>query len=154
MEVDEEIQDLLDAVTATTNTSNSSNNNDQGNLEQLLALQQELTHFVEHGVDPEEEWYTVRYPYIELYAQLRWADFANTFRDNDDYLYEFSMAIHMMLGELIHEYSTRPTFNFEMYCSAINSIAELWDYYSKKYMGSETDLDVVDLIEAMSFMKT
>ena len=146
MEVDAEIQDCSTASAAATNGL--------GNLEQLLMLQEELTHFVEHGVDPTEEWYTVRYPYIELYAQLRWADFANTFREHDDYLYEFSMAIHMMLGELMHEYSTRPTFNFEMYCSAINSIAEVWDYYSKKYMGDETDLDVVDLIEALSFMKT
>jgi hypothetical protein len=146
MEVDAEIQDCSSASAAVTNGL--------GNLEQLLMLQEELTHFVEHGVDPTEEWYTVRYPYIELYAQLRWADFANTFREHDDYLYEFSMAIHMMLGELMHEYSTRPTFNFEMYCSAINSIAEVWDYYSKKYMGDETDLDVVDLIEALSFMKT
>jgi hypothetical protein len=124
------------------------------NLEQLHSLQAELTHFVEHGVDPEEEWYTIRYSYIELYSHLRWNDFAESFKDKDDYLYEYSLAIHIMLGELIHEYSTRPTFTFELYCSIINSIAEVWEYYNKTYMGDEDDLDIVDLIESLTFMKT
>ena len=124
------------------------------NLEQLHALQGELTHFVEHGIDPEEEWYVSRYYFIELYSQLRWNDFAESFKDKDDYLYEFSLAIHMMLGELINEYSTRPTFTFELYCSAINSIAEVWHYYNDKFMGDEEDLDIVDLIESLTFMKT
>jgi hypothetical protein len=149
MEVDaEEIQDTsMDIPVAADNTG-------QQNLEQLLSLQTELTHFVEHGIDPTEEWYALRYPYIELYNQLRWYDFADTFKDHDDYLYEFALGIHIMLGELITEYSTRPTFTFEMYCSAINSIAEVWEYYNKKYMGEESDLDIVGLTESVSFMKT
>lgn len=140
MEVDDEVQD-----TPVTPSSN---------LEQLHALQTELTHFVEHGIDPEDEWYISRYYFIELYSTLKWNDFGNSFKDRDDYLYEYSLAIHMMLGELIHEYSTRPTFTFELYCSAINSIAEVWEYYSKTYMGDEEDLDIVDLIESLTFMKT
>ena len=139
MEVDSEVQDPTSAPS---------------NLEQLHALQAELTHFVEHGIDPTEEWYSSRYYFIELYSQLRWADFGNSFKDKDDYLYEYSLAIHTMLGELIHEYSTRPTFTFELYCSAINSIAEVWEYYSKTYMGDEDDLDIVGIIESLTFMKT
>lgn len=126
------------------------------NLEQLQYLQAEITHFVEHGITPCEEWYEDRIKYVQMYLYLNWEDFYVRFQTKDTYIHEQSWEIYKALNQLSEEYCVRPIFDFDTYCFVINAIAELWHYYSTRYIDPDTTFnsDIVDITEMLSFMKT
>jgi hypothetical protein len=50
------------------------------------------------------------------------------------------------------DYSGKPTFEFAKYYTVLCNIINIWQYYSEKYIGGETDSYMIDLIESMTFL--
>jgi hypothetical protein len=125
---------------------------EENNLEQLHYLTAEAVHMLEHGIQPSEGWYDEHYRYIYKYSMLGWEHLIERFNGKDTIMTSLATTIRILIQELLDEYSTKPNFNFENYYTLLCNINNIWRYYSQKYVGSETDSSVVDLIEAMNFL--
>jgi hypothetical protein len=119
---------------------------------QLKLLKKEINHIVVHGVNPPESWYEERFKSIKTYSTLDWTGLMNKFSGKDAYMYNTAVHIMNIICELLNECSTKNSFNLKQYHLLIHEIQNIWSYYSKTYIGGETDLDVIDLIQGISHM--
>jgi len=119
---------------------------------QLLLLIRESQHMMIYGMEPNEDWYQQRAPFLYTYAELSWKAMSERFHDKDPYLHQTAAAIADMLKSLIDEWSTSPVFNLATYSRVLYEMDRLWRYYKTQYVGNETDEDVVDVIESMTHM--
>jgi hypothetical protein len=122
------------------------------NEKQLELLRKEIDHILAHALSPSEGWYDERFDYIAKYSQLDWRGLSERFYEKDEFLHNIAIYIISLLKELIEDRCTRPNFNLETYHLLIHNIQNTWTYYKDVYMGDETDVDVLDLIEGLTFM--
>ena len=154
MDIDTTIEDM-DEQTATNKLDDEwklKNIDQLDNEEQLNIIMREINHIMCQGIKPSDEWYNDRFRHINLYSHINWADLSNRFDTKDAYINETAANIHQLVGELIEERSTKRVFNLAIYYRAILYIKELWSYYKDTYMGDESDINVVDLIEGLKFL--
>lgn len=148
MELSSDESEITDTEEALKNLDNYSN------LTQLLLLKSEIDHIVSHNCLPKEDWYNERIKYIRIYSQLNWNDLIQTFYGKDNYMFQMSMKIKNTCEVLLEEASTKPIFNLQLYYNLIHDIHSIWHHYFMKYMGEETDPDMIDLISNMTHMRT
>ena len=122
------------------------------NHEQLIILVRESQHMMIYGIQPNEDWYQQRAPYLHAYSDLSWKAMSERFHNKDQYLHQTAADIANMLESLLDEWSTTPEFNLATYARALYEMDRLWRYYHKQYVGDETDEDMVDIIESMTHM--
>lgn len=123
-----------------------------GNEKQLELLRKEIDHILAHALSPSEGWYDERFDYIAKYSQLDWRGLSKRFYKKDQYICNNTEYIINLLKEIIEDRCTMPNFNLETYHLLIHNIHNIWAYYKDVYMGDETDVDVLDLIEGLTFM--
>lgn len=116
------------------------------NLTQLQLLNYEIQHIMEHGIQPEPQWYSERFLKIHNYSELDWNSFMQSFLNKNEFIVESSCKIMSLLHSLQEEWSCSPIFDLEKYYELLNEIHSVWSYFSENYMGEEDDQDVVDLI--------
>ena len=124
----------------------------QNNLEELQYLLDEAQHMILHGIVPTEGWYDDHFRYVYKYSKVDWNDIIKRFRDKDNIMYELAANIKYTIETLMESYSGKPDFDFNDYYVVLQNIFNIWRYYSNKYMGDETDSDVLDIIEGMTFL--
>ncbi len=136
------------------NTDWDVNSDDEGqdNLGDLQRLYEEATVMIKNNQAPSEGWYDDRYKYIYKYSHLNWNEMASRFRNKDLVIYDLCVQTKLHIQDILDGYSGVPNFDFNTYYTIICSIIKLWEYYSNKYVGDESDTDLVDLAEAMSFL--
>lgn len=122
------------------------------NLQQLELLKKEIGHIMAHSANPCEGWFDERFEFIDTYSKLDWTGLMDRFKNKDNYIYETSLYIIRLIDELVEERESCPNFNLLTYYRIINNIYNIWNYYHHAYMGNETDRDVLDLIEGISFL--
>jgi hypothetical protein len=123
-----------------------------GNEKQLELLRKEIDHIMAHALIPSEGWYDDRFDYIAKYSQLDWKGLASRFYEKDEFMHNNACYLIELLKEIIEDRCVKPTFNLETYHLLIHNIHNIWNYYKDVYMGDETDADVLDLIEGLTFM--
>lgn len=116
------------------------------NLTQLQLLNFEIQHIMEHGIQPNQEWYSERFLKIHNYSELDWNSFMESFKNKNGFIVESCYKIMSLLHAIQEEWSCSPIFDLEKYYVLINEIHSVWTYFSENYMGNEDDQDVVDLI--------
>lgn len=119
---------------------------DNDNLTQLQLLNFEIQHIMEHGIQPNQEWYAQRFLKIYQYSELDWNSFMESFKNKNEFIVESSFKIMRLLNVIQEEWSCSPIFDLEKYYELLNEIHTVWTYFSENYMGDEEDQDVVDLI--------
>lgn len=122
------------------------------NLRELNELYNEATQMLINGIKPTEGWYDDHFKYIYKYSQLNWRDMAERFRNKDNIVFSLATTITLYIDELMEEYGGKPDFDFNKYYTVLCNIVNIWNYYSEKYIGDETDKDVLDLIEGLTFL--
>ncbi len=122
------------------------------NLADLQNLHEEATDMMRNNIQPTEGWYDDRYKYIYKYSHLNWDEMATKFKDKDNIMYHLCTTTKMYIRDILDGYSGTPNFDFSLYYTILSNIIHLWNYYSNKYVGDETDIDVIKLIESMSFL--
>jgi hypothetical protein len=122
------------------------------NLKELYELHNEATQIIVDKSSISEGWYEERFVYIYKYSQLNWQDLADKFRYKDNIVYDLAVTINLYIDELMGDYGGKPTFEFAKYYTVLCSIINIWQYYNEKYIGGETDSDMLDLIEGMTFL--
>ncbi len=126
----------------------------QDNLSILQNLYQEATSMIQTNTPPNEGWYDERYKYIYKYSKLNWEEMAARFKNKDNLIYDLCTYTRLHIQEILDGYRGEPDFDFNTYYTILCNILRLWEYYSNKYVGTETDIDLMDLVEAMSFLST
>jgi hypothetical protein len=126
----------------------------QDNLSILQNLYQEATSMIQTNTPPTEGWYDERYKYIYKYSKLNWEEMATRFKNKDKLIYDLCTYTKLYIQEILDGYRGEPDFDFNTYYTILCNILRLWEYYSNKYVGYETDTDLMDLAEAMSFLST
>ncbi len=116
------------------------------NLTQLQLLNMEIQHIMEHGIQPNQQWYSERFIKIHNYSELDWNSFMQSFLNKNEFIVESACKIMSLLHSLQEEWSCSPIFDLEKYYELLNEIHSVWSYFSENYMGQEDDQDVVDLI--------
>jgi len=122
------------------------------NEKQLKLLRSEIIHIREHGLMPSDIWFDSRYEYIKQYSQIGWADMATKFQYKDAYLYYTSNYILNQINKLTEERSTKPTFSLDIYYEIICNTFDVWKHYKDTYIGYESDIDMIDLVEGMMYL--
>jgi len=122
------------------------------NHEQLILLIRESQNMMIYGIQPNEEWYQQRAPFLHAYSDLSWKAMSERFHNKDSYLHQTAASIAEMLELLLEEWSTSPVFNLATYARVLYEMDRLWRYYKTQYVGDETDEDIVDVIESMTHM--
>jgi hypothetical protein len=122
------------------------------NAKQLDILHREVAYIIRNGINPVDEWYDDRFEYIIKYSQLNWNELAERFNDRDKYIYDTSIEIIKLINRLVEERATKRYFYIPTYHTMIYHIKNCWDYYNNTYICGETDIDVVDLVEGMTFL--
>lgn len=116
------------------------------NLTQLQLLNLEIQHIMEHGIQPNQQWYSERFLKIHNYSELDWNSFMQSFLNKNEFIVESAYKIMSLLYSLQEEWSCSPIFDLEKYYELLSEINNVWSYFSENYMGEEEDQDVVDLI--------
>lgn len=119
---------------------------------QLQMLTYESEHFMEHGIQPSQDWYEARFFKIYQYSELNWSDIAHRYRLDNTYLSEKADTIQKALQHLIEEWSVSPIFDLSIYYSVLHDMLELWEYYESEYMDEHHDEDVSDLIAGLKHL--
>ena len=122
------------------------------NLTQLDILNREVAYITINGINPCDDWFDDRFEYIYIYSQLSWDDLAGRFKCKDKYIYDTSMQIIQLIGRLKEERSIKKQFYIPTYHTMIFHVKNVWEYYNKNYICGESDIDVVDLVEGMTFL--
>jgi len=123
------------------------------NLGDLQRLYHEATDMIQNNHQPTaEEWYNNRFKYIYKYSHLNWDELIYKFERKDVKMYELCSTTKSDIQDILDGYSGTPNFDFKLYYKIITNILTLWNYYSNKYIGNETDIDIIDLAQAMSFL--
>ena len=122
------------------------------NLRQLEILHREASYITINGIKPVDDWYDDRFEYIHKYSELSWNDLVQRFKSKDKYIHDTSMQIIQLITRLFEERSTKRFFNIPTYHTMIFNIKNIWEYYNSTYVCGESDIDMVDLIEGMTFL--
>lgn len=122
------------------------------NLADLERLYAEATEMIAKNQPPTEGWYDDRYKYIYKYSHLNWDEMASKFLNKDQYIHDLCIQTKAHIQDILDGYSGTPNFDFRLYYIILTNILTLWRYYSNKYVGEETDTDIVDLVEALTFL--
>ena len=123
---------------------------EESNLEELQRLYNEATQLLINNTPPSEGWYDDHFKYIYKYSELDWRSLAERFRNRDNIMFGLATTINLYIEELMEEYGGKPDFDFNKYYTVICNIMNIWNYYSEKYMGEETDQDIMDLIDGIA----
>lgn len=124
---------------------------DFSNEKQLYILKREIGHIMVHRITPSDGWYDERYKHIILYSNLEWSQLAKKFHKKDDYLHNTALYIMRLADELIEDRAAKPNLNLTTYYNLIMSVYNVWNYYKQLYC-SDDDMDMMDLVEGMSFL--
>ncbi len=135
------------------NTDLEESTEEEDNLGDLERLYNEATYMMKNNIIPTEGWYDDRYKYIYKYSHLNWDEMSSKFRNKDSLIYDLCVHTKMYIQDILDGYSGTPNFDFNTYYMIICNVLRLWKYYSNKYVGDETDIELVDLVESMSFLK-
>ena len=122
------------------------------NLKQLDILNREVAHIVTQGIKPLDDWYDDRFEFIVKYSQLNWLELTERFNYKDKYIYDTSIEIIKLLNRLLEERATKRFFYIPTYHLMICNVKNCWNYYNSTYVCGESDIDVVDLIEGMTYL--
>ena len=122
------------------------------NVKQLEILHREASYITIKGIKPVEDWYDNRFEYISKYSELSWSELMERFKSKDKYIYDTSMQIIQLINRLFEERSTNRLFNIPTYHTMILYVKNIWEYYNSTYVCGESDIDMVDLIEGMTFL--
>lgn len=125
---------------------------EEDNLRDLYRIHEEATYLLTNNLKPIDEWYTTRLKYIEKYSELGWEEMANRFRNKDNIVYDLCMRINMYIDDILQSYNKDKKFDFSVYYSVLCNIVNLWKHYSEKFVGQETDTDIIDLVEGLAFL--
>lgn len=128
---------------------------DYDNMTQLQMLNQEIQHIMEHGVQPPQEWFEMRFQKVYQYSELDWIKIVKQFQGKDTsneatYIMETCHTIVLMIQTIIDEWAVSPVFNLSTYYQLINDMENLITVYRTIYIGDETDEDMADLILGIS----
>lgn len=128
---------------------------DYDNMTQLQMLNQEIQHIMEHGVQPPQEWFEMRFQKVYQYSELDWMKIVKQFQGKDTsdeatYIMETCHTIVLMIQTIIDEWAVSPVFNLSTYYQLINDMENLITVYRTIYIGDETDEDMADLILGIS----
>ncbi len=122
------------------------------NEKQLELLKREIGHIMVHSVVPSEGWYDERFEHINLYAHLGWSQLAQRFHNKDEYLHNTAIYIMRLADELLEERGSKPNFHLTTYYNLIMNVQNIWNYYKQVYCNDESDIDMMGLIEGMTFL--
>lgn len=124
----------------------------ENNFKQLEMLNKEVAYISINGIKPLEEWYDDRFGYIIKYSNLNWDDLSERFYQKDQYIYETALEIKKLINKLIEERAIRRNFYIPTYHTMIYNVYTIWNYYNSTYVCGENDMDVIDLVEGMTFL--
>ena len=124
----------------------------ENNVTQLEMLNKEVSYITINGINPLEEWYDDRFRYIVEYSNLNWEELSEKFYQKDQYVYETAIEIKKLINKLIEERATKRTFYIPTYHTMIYHVYNIWNHYNSTYICGENDIDVVDLVEGMTFL--
>ena len=122
------------------------------NLKQLEILNREASYITTNSIKPTDNWFDERFEYIYIYSKLSWEELIERFRNKDRYIYDTSTTIIQLINRLMEERSTNRYFYIPTYHTMIFHVKNVWDYYNTTYVCGESDIDVVDLVEGMTFL--
>lgn len=125
---------------------------ENSNVQELRRLLREIDHIMEQGISPPASWYEKRYKQIEIYAELGWMQMARRFENCDGYLYNASLNTMNRLEDRMDEYHRKGYFDLQEYQYLLSDIDAIWNYYTTKYIGNESDPDVGDLIVGLTHL--
>ena len=117
------------------------------NLDELYSLYNEASKMIINNVRPSEGWYEDRFKYIYKYSTIDWDGLIKRLGDKDHIILHLAIQIREVIESLMDDYGGKPDFNFNKYFSLLTNVINIWKYYNEKYMGDETDSDIIDLIE-------
>ena len=120
--------------------------------EQLEVLRREITYVLQHELQPTQEWYEDRTPLIYNYQTVNWSSVINRFNGKDPHMHLTASNITVLLALLEDQLSVSAYFNLNTYYKLLDEIHHIWTYYRQHYVGDETDEDVIDLVEMVSFL--
>lgn len=121
--------------------------------EQLSLLIHEIKQIIIYNIPLDERWFTERMEFIHEYATIGWKEMSERLDGKDHYISTTSREIHHQLRQLMTEWDHRPTISLPVYYRVLHDIQEVWKQYQKKYVGDETDEEIVDLIEQITYME-
>lgn len=119
----------------------------QENLDELYSLYNEASRMIVNNTRPSEGWYEERFKYIYKYSKIDWDGLIKRLGDKDKIILNLSIQIKDNIDSLMEDYGGKPDFDFNKYFNMLTNVINIWKYYSDKYMGEETDSDIIDLIE-------
>ena len=119
---------------------------------QLELLRREITYVLQHELQPNQDWYEARTPFIYSYQTVDWTSVINRFNGKDPHMHLTASNITVLLALLEDQLSVSAYFNLHTYYKLLDEIHHIWTYYKQRYVGNETDEDVVDLIEMVGFL--
>ena len=120
--------------------------------EQLKWLRREITYVLQNELQPTQEWFEDRTPLIYSYQTVNWASVMERFNGKDPHMHLTASNITALLGLLEDQLSVSAYFNLNTYYKLLDEIHHIWTYYKQHYVGDETDEDVIDLVEMVSFL--
>ena len=119
---------------------------------QLELLRREITYVLQHEIRVDQEWYEARTPFIYSYQTVDWGSVISRFNGKDPHMHLTASNITVLLALLEDQLSVSAYFNLHTYYKLLDEIHHIWTYYKQRYVGNETDEDVVDLIEMVGFL--
>jgi hypothetical protein len=119
------------------------------NTTQLSMLYSEIQYIQHHEFNPPDNWFEERMNKINTYITLDWNSLGEKFERKNKAIYDACKQIVINLELLSQQYSTSPVFHLGLYASTIKMIYDLWNYYSSMYIGTEDDINVIELIEGL-----
>lgn len=123
---------------------------DYDNMTQLQMLNQEIQHIMDHGIQPPQEWFEMRFQKVYQYSELNWMKLVHQFQGKDAYVTETCHTIVIMIQEIIDEWAVSPIFNLSTYYQLMYDMENLVTVYQTQYVGNGTDEDMADLILGMA----
>ena len=140
----------IDSSNAVIHDLDALNDLDKG--EQLEILRREITYVLQNELQPTQEWFEDRTPLIYSYQTVNWASVMERFNGKDPHMHLTASNITALLGLLEDQLSVSAYFNLNTYYKLLDEIHHIWTYYRQHYVGDETDEDVIDLVEMVSFL--
>lgn len=123
---------------------------DYDNMTQLQMLNQEIQHIMDHGIQPPQEWFEMRFQKVYQYSELDWMKLVRQFQGKDTYITETCHNIVIMIQEIMDEWAVSPIFNLSTYYQLMYDMENLVTVYQTQYVGNGTDEDMADLILGMA----
>jgi hypothetical protein len=116
--------------------------------DEVMFLQEEIAHLMEHGIQPPIEWYESRIHSVHRFAETDWQTLGESFAGCDDSVYESCQKIQNDLEEIMEEWSISPIFSLSTYYHMMHVMAEFLPYYRECYVDEHLDIDVSELMKS------